>query len=112
MKNSNVIIVTECSFKEKVLKNENYVLVDFWADWCHPCKILSPILEEISLEYKEKLVVASVNVEKNPDISDKYSIRGIPTLLLFKNGELKASKVGSISKDDLKNFIDTNLQSH
>lgn len=109
MKDSCIIAITDDSFNKKVIEHNGYVLVDFWADWCHPCKMLSPILEEVSREYNKILLVTSINVEENTIIPSKYSVRGIPTLILFKNGKVQASKVGSLSKIELKKFLDTNL---
>ncbi|XBC38719.1 MAG: thioredoxin TrxA [Buchnera aphidicola (Melaphis rhois)] len=106
----NVINLTDDNFNKSVLESNRTILVDFWADWCNPCKILAPILEEISLEYNNKIVVAKINIDSNPNTAPKYSIRGIPALLLFKKGELIATKIGALSKLQLKLFLDTNLK--
>ena len=101
--------VTDASFEQDVLKSDKPVLLDFWAEWCGPCKMIGPILEELSGEYGDKLQVAKMNVDENRIIPDKFGIRGIPTLMLFKNGELAATKVGAMSKAQLTAFIDQQL---
>ena len=101
--------VTDDSFDADVLKAENLVLVDFWAEWCGPCKMIAPILDEVAAEYEGKLKIAKLNIDKNPATAPKYGIRGIPTLLLFKNGEVAATKVGALSKGQLKEFLNANL---
>ncbi|XBC41779.1 MAG: thioredoxin TrxA [Buchnera aphidicola (Kaburagia rhusicola rhusicola)] len=106
----NIINLNDENFNEKVLESNKTVLVDFWANWCHPCKILSPILEEISIEYNQNLIIAKIDIDANPNIAPKYSIRGIPALLLFQKGKLIATKIGSLSKSQLKDFLDTNLK--
>ncbi|VFP86533.1 Thioredoxin 1 [Candidatus Erwinia haradaeae] len=100
-----MIHLTDVNFDTIVLNTEGLILVDFWAEWCGPCKILSPILDEIAVEYRKKLIVAKFNVEQNPDTALKYSIRSIPTLLLFKNGLLLDTKVGVLSKGNLNDFL-------
>ena len=100
---------TEDSFDTDVLKADGLTLVDFWAEWCGPCKMIAPILDEIAEEYQGKLTVAKLNIDQNPGTAPKYGIRGIPTLLLFKNGEGAATKVGALSKGQLKEFLDANL---
>ncbi|WP_343188631.1 thioredoxin TrxA [Buchnera aphidicola (Neophyllaphis varicolor)] len=109
MYNYEIMELTDSNFESKIIKNKGYFLVDFWASWCNPCKILSPILDDISLEYKNKIIVAKLNVEHNTKIPSKYSIKGIPTLLLFSDGLVKATKVGAVSKIQLKEFLDSNL---
>ncbi len=101
--------VTDTSFEQEVLKAPGPVLVDFWAEWCGPCKMIGPVLEEISGEYTGKLKVAKLNIDENPQTPPKYGIRGIPTLMLFKNGQVEATKVGAVSKSQLAAFIDGNL---
>ncbi|MDF0535186.1 thioredoxin TrxA [Shewanella sp. A32] len=104
-----IIYVSDDSFESEVLKSDKPVLVDFWAEWCGPCKMIAPILDDVATEYDGKLTVAKVNVDQNNATPAKYGIRGIPTLLLFKNGELAATKVGALSKTQLKEFIDTQI---
>ncbi|XBC38184.1 MAG: thioredoxin TrxA [Buchnera aphidicola (Floraphis choui)] len=106
----NIVNLTDDNFSKNVLESNHIVLVDFWADWCNPCKILAPILEEISIEYSDRLIVAKINIDSYPNIAPKYSIRGIPALLLFKKGELIATKIGALSKIQLKDFLDSNLK--
>ena len=101
--------VTDTSFEQEVLKAPGPVLVDFWAEWCGPCKMIGPVLEEISGEYTGKLKIAKLNIDENPQTPPKYGIRGIPTLMLFKNGQVEATKVGAVSKSQLAAFIDGNL---
>lgn len=95
------IEVTDSSFEEKVLKSDKTVIVDLWAEWCGPCKMVSPILEEISDEYSDKVVVAKVDVDSNPETPIKYKVRNIPTILFFKDGELKDKQVGAVPKKNL-----------
>ncbi len=101
--------VSDTSFDTDVLKSDKPVLVDYWAEWCGPCKMIAPILDEVSAAYKDKLVVAKMNVDENRDIPAKFGIRGIPTLMLFKGGQLAATKVGAMSKAQLTAFIDQQL---
>ena len=101
--------VSDASFESDVLQAEKPVLVDYWAEWCGPCKMIAPILDEVSETYKDKLQIAKMNVDENRDVPAKYGIRGIPTLMLFKNGELAATKVGALSKAQLTAFIDSHL---
>lgn len=102
-------VITDASFEADVLKSEKPVLVDFWAVWCGPCKMLSPLIDAVASEYAGKLVVAKMNVDENPQTPQKFGLRGIPALLLFKNGELTAQKVGAMSRTQLKAFIDANV---
>ena len=102
-------VITDASFEADVLKSEKPVLVDFWAVWCGPCKMLSPLVDAVATEYADKLVVAKMNVDENPLTPQKFGIRGIPALMLFKNGELTAQKVGAMSRTQLKAFIDANV---
>jgi len=101
--------VTDESFEPEVLKSEMPVLVDYWAEWCGPCKAVAPVLDEVAKEYQGKLKVAKLNVDENQEIPKKYGIRGIPTLMLFKNGNIEATKVGAVSKSQLTAFIDSNI---
>ncbi len=101
--------VTDASFNQEVLESDTPVLVDYWAQWCGPCKMIAPILEEVAAEYEGKIKVLKLNIDENNETPPKYGIRGIPTLMLFKNGEVNATKVGALSKTQLAEFIDSNL---
>ena len=101
--------VSDASFDSDVLKTDGPVLVDYWADWCGPCKMIAPILDDLSSEYNGKLQIAKMNVDENSETPAKYGIRGIPTLMLFKNGAVVATKVGALSKSQLAAFIDSHL---
>jgi thioredoxin 1 len=101
--------VTDASFEDDVLKAQGPVLVDFWAPWCGPCKMIAPILEELAEEYGDKLKVCKLDVDANPATAPKYNIKGIPTLIIFKNGEAAAKKVGAVSKSQLAAFIDSTI---
>jgi thioredoxin 1 len=109
MSSDRIKHVSDASFDADVLKSDKPVLVDFWAEWCGPCKMIAPILDEVSGTYQDKLQVAKVNVDENRDIPGKFGIRGIPTLILFKNGQVAATKVGALSKAQLTAFLDGNL---
>ncbi len=104
-----IVHITDESFEDDVLKAEQPVLVDYWAEWCGPCKVIAPILGEIAEEYAGKLQVAKLNIDENPATPPKYGIRGIPTLMLFKGGNVEATKVGALSKSQLSAFLDSNL---
>jgi len=104
-----IVYLTDDSFEEEVVKADGPVLVDYWADWCGPCKMIAPILDEISEEYKGKVKIAKLNIDENPGTPPKYGIRGIPTLMLFKDGNVEATKVGAVSKSQLTAFIDSNI---
>ncbi len=104
-----IIYLSDDSFENDVLKSDLPVLVDFWAEWCGPCKMIAPILDDVSEEYAGRLTIAKLNVDQNNVSPAKYGVRGIPTLLLFKNGELAATKVGALSKTQLKEFIDAQI---
>jgi len=104
-----IVHVTDDSFEQEVLQSSNPVLVDYWADWCGPCKMIAPVLDEIADEYDGKVRIAKLNIDENPDTPPRYGIRGIPTLMLFKQGEVEATKVGAVSKSQLTAFIDSNL---
>ena len=100
---------SDASFDTDVLKSDKPVLVDYWAEWCGPCKAIAPILDEVSKDYDGRLQIAKMNVDENRDVPAKFGIRGIPTLMLFKGGQLAATKVGALSKAQLTAFIDTHL---
>jgi len=104
-----IVHLSDDTFEEQVLKDDGPVLVDYWAEWCGPCKMIAPILDEIAQEYEGKVKVAKLNIDENPATPPKYGIRGIPTLMLFKNGNVEATKVGAVSKSQLTAFIDSNL---
>lgn len=104
-----IVHVTDETFEEDVLKADGPVLVDYWADWCGPCKMIAPILDEIAEEYSGRVRVAKLNIDENPNTPPKYGIRGIPTLMLFKNGSVEATKVGALSRSQLAAFLDSNL---
>ena len=104
-----ILHVTDETFEEKVLNAEDPVLVDYWAEWCGPCKMIAPVLEEIAEEYAGKLRIAKLNIDDNAETPPKYGIRGIPTLMLFKGGNVEATKVGAVSKSQLSAFIDSNM---
>ena len=101
--------ISDASFESDVLKADKPVLVDYWAEWCGPCKMIAPILDEVSETYKDKLQIAKMNVDENRDVPAKFGIRGIPTLMLFKDGQLAATKVGAMSKAQLTQFLDQQL---
>jgi len=105
----NITYLTDDSFDAEVLQSELPVLVDFWAEWCGPCKMIAPILDEIAAEYTDKLKVTKINIDENSNTPPKFGIRGIPTLMLFKAGQVEATKVGAVSKSQLNAFIDSNI---
>ena len=104
-----IIQLTDDSFEADVLNASGLVLVDFWAEWCGPCKMIAPVLDDIADEYEGKVTIGKLNIDSNSGTPPKYGVRGIPTLLLFKNGEIADTKVGALSKTQLKEFIDKNL---
>ncbi|HXA48503.1 MAG TPA: thioredoxin TrxA [Burkholderiaceae bacterium] len=107
--NENIKYITDASFEMDVLKSDKPVLVDFWAEWCGPCKMIAPILEEVAKEYDGKIQIAKMDVDANQAVPSKFGIRGIPTLILFKNGTVAAQKVGAMAKGQLTSFIDSNI---
>lgn len=104
-----IVYLTDDSFDNEVIRSELPVLVDYWADWCGPCKMLVPVLEEIADEYGGKVKVTNLNIDENSATPAKYGIRGIPTLMIFKDGNVEATKVGALSKSQLTAFIDSNI---
>ena len=104
--NGSVVHVTESNFEEEVVNSNVPVLVDFWAEWCGPCKMIAPILDEIAKEYGEKIKICKIDVDSNPEIAPKFGIRGIPTLIMFKDGNAESTKVGAVSKSQLVEFVD------
>jgi thioredoxin 1 len=109
MSNELIKHVSDASFDADVLQSGQPVLVDYWAEWCGPCKMIAPILDEVATSYSGKLTVAKMNVDQNREVPAKFGIRGIPTLMVFKSGQLAATKVGALSKAQLTAFIDANL---
>ncbi|MGA9854598.1 MAG: thioredoxin TrxA [Gammaproteobacteria bacterium] len=107
--NDQIVSTTDANFETDVLKSSLPVLVDYWAEWCGPCKMISPILDEIASSYQGKLRIAKVNVDENAQLTQKYGIRSIPTLMLFKDGNVQAQKIGALSKSQLAAFIETNI---
>ncbi len=105
----SVLHVTDADFNETVITSDSPVLVDYWAEWCGPCKMIAPVLDEIAAEYADKLKVAKLNIDDNPATPQHYGVRGIPTLMLFKDGDVEATKVGALTKSQLADFIDSNL---
>jgi thioredoxin 1 len=104
-----IVHVTDDTFETEVLNADQPVLVDYWAEWCGPCKMIAPILNEVADEYVGKIKVAKLNIDENPATPPKYGIRGIPTLMLFRNGNVEATKVGALTKSQLAAFIDSNM---
>jgi len=104
-----ILHVTDASFEDDVLKSGQPVLVDFWAEWCGPCKMIAPMLDEIAGEFKDKVRIAKVNIDDNPKTPQRFSVRGIPTLILFKNGQVEGQKVGALRKADLAAFLESKL---
>lgn len=104
-----IVQVTDDTFDSEVLQSSLPVLVDYWADWCGPCKMIAPVLDEIADEYEGKVKIAKLNIDDSPGVPPRYGIRGIPTLMLFKDGEVEATKVGAVSKSQLTAFIDSNV---
>lgn len=106
---STIAAVTDSTFENEVMNSKTPVLVDFWAEWCGPCKMLMPVIDEVSAEYAEKVKFLKINVDDNPETAPKFGVRGIPTLILFKDGQVLATKVGSMTKSQLVAFIDSHI---
>ncbi|MBI3716412.1 MAG: thioredoxin TrxA [Betaproteobacteria bacterium] len=104
-----IMHVSDDTFESEVLQSQTPVLVDYWAEWCGPCKMIAPVLEDLARDYEGKLKIAKLNVDDNQSTSAKYGVRGIPTLMLFKNGSVEATKVGALSKTQLSAFLDANI---
>ena len=104
-----IVHVSDSSFEQDVLKSNVPVLLDFWAEWCGPCKMIAPILDQIAAEYAGKVLVAKMNVDENPKTPMKFNVRGIPTLILFKNGQAEGQKIGAVRKADVAAFLDNSL---
>jgi thioredoxin 1 len=109
MSNDLIKHITDDSFESDVLSSDKPVLVDYWAEWCGPCKMIAPILDDVAKDYGERLQIAKMNVDENSAVPQKFGIRGIPTLMLFKDGQLAATKVGAVSKAQLTSFLDGHL---
>ena len=109
MTSEHIVHVTDQSFEDDVLKAERPVLLDFWAEWCGPCKMIAPLLDEIAAEFGERVTVAKLNIDENPKTPQRFNVRGIPTLILFKNGQVEGQKVGALRKNQLADFLDEKL---
>jgi len=104
-----IVHTNDSGFETEVLQSEKAVLVDFWAEWCGPCKMIAPLLDEMAETYADRMTIAKLNIDENPNTPNKYGIRSIPTLMLFKDGAVQAQKLGAMSKSQLTEFLDTNL---
>ena len=105
----NIVHTSDATFEADVVDNDKPVLLDFWAEWCGPCKMIAPLLDEIAVSHADKLAIVKVNVDENPNTAQKFGIRSIPTLILFKDGAVQAQKMGAMPKSQLEEFLDTNL---
>ena len=106
---SKIVHISDDSFEAEVLNASGPVLIDYWAEWCGPCKMIAPILDELAEEYGERVKIAKLNIDDNPETPPKYGIRGIPTIMIFKDGNVEATKIGAVSKSQLVEFIDNNI---
>ena len=104
----HITVITDSNFEEEVLKSDTPVLVDYWAEWCGPCKAISPVLEDVAPGYSGKVKIVKMNIDENPNTPPKYGIRSIPTLMLFKNGSVESTKVGALNKAQITDFLDNN----
>lgn len=109
MSSDLIVHVTDASFDADVVQSKKPVLLDFWAEWCGPCKMIAPMLDEVAAEYGDKLTICKVNIDENPKTPQRFNVRGIPTLMLFKNGQVEGQKVGALRKADLTAFLDGKL---
>jgi thioredoxin 1 len=103
----NIVHITDASFEQDVLKADGPVMVDFWAEWCGPCKMIAPVLDELAEEYSGRLTICKLNIDSNTETAPRFGVRGIPTLIIFKNGQIEGTKVGALSKSQLAAFIDS-----